>query len=122
MIEAEGWEVQVSKPIITIVNLRKKTSRYPYDVHVYRGKSALANPYYLSDVNDYIKRETVCNDYIIWFNKQVNDPDDNPVKAELKRLLEIIKEYGKLNLFCFCYPKRCHAETIKEYLEKQLKE
>ena len=37
--------------------------------------------------------------------------------AELERLKKLHVEYGKLRLFCWCAPKRCHAETIKQFLE-----
>ncbi len=36
---------------------------------------------------------------------------------ELVRLLSLYKVHGKLELFCWCTPKRCHAETIQLYLE-----
>ena len=35
----------------------------------------------------------------------------------LKTLLDTYKQYGKLNLFCWCAPKRCHAKIIKEVIE-----
>jgi hypothetical protein len=39
---------------------------------------------------------------------------------ELRRLYKIYQQYGKLELFCWCAPKRCHAETIKRFLEKYI--
>jgi hypothetical protein len=39
---------------------------------------------------------------------------------ELRTLYKIYKQYGKLRLFCWCYPRRCHAETIKKFLEKYI--
>jgi hypothetical protein len=36
---------------------------------------------------------------------------------ELKRLIDIYKKHGRLRLFCWCAPKKCHAETIKELIE-----
>ena len=39
------------------------------------------------------------------------------VKDYLDSLIATYKIYGKLRLFCWCAPKRCHGETIKRYLE-----
>ena len=33
----------------------------------------------------------------------------------------VLQEYGKLELFCWCFPKRCHAESIKKYPDEEKK-
>lgn len=36
-------------------------------------------------------------------------------------ILNALKAYHKVALYCWCAPKRCHAETIKRWLENQIK-
>lgn len=60
-------------------------------------------------------RDYVCDRYYEYFKYEVENNIE--FQAELKRLYNIHKQYGKLRLFCWCYPKRCHAEVIKNYLE-----
>ena len=56
------------------------------------------------------ERDAVCGSYEEWFRK-------NPsLYNELERLKKLYAEHGRLNLFCWCAPKRCHAETVKQYL------
>jgi hypothetical protein len=64
-------------------------------------------------------RDEVCDKYEIYFNEKIKNNDELFLK-ELKRLYYIYKKYNKLRLFCWCAPKRCHAETIKKFLEKYL--
>ena len=94
---------------ITSKNLRKEKPKNPWDVKVDRC-SILGNPFVMAGEKD---RDLVCDKYEIWFynvNKEVQ------IQNELNRLGTILSKYGKLNLFCWCNPKRCHAETIREYL------
>ena len=41
---------------------------------------------------------------------------------ELVRLLSLYQVHGKLELFCWCTPKRCHAESIIKILTEMYKE
>jgi hypothetical protein len=106
--------------MIEILNMHNVKPIYPYDVKVCRGKSPLGNPFFLKNVNDDAERDTVCNMYNGWFDyKSQHDP---VIKNELNRLLLLYKVHGVLRLFCWCSPKRCHAETIKNYIENNLKD
>ena len=103
--------------MITIKNLRYEKPKNPWDKKVCRGASPLGNPFHLNDTNNDEKREMVCERYEGWFYEELFD---SVIQAELYLLMGTYKKYGKLNLFCWCAPKRCHAETIKTYLEKRL--
>ena len=89
----------------------------PYDVKVDRS-SALGNPFNMRNEAD---RHKVCNEYTKLFAGIVNNEADciemTRFTDELERLKKLHVEYGKLRLFCWCAPKRCHAETIKQFLE-----
>lgn len=99
--------------MITIKNLRKEKIKEEWQVRVDRA-SILGNPFVLEKES---QRDKVCDDYAIWFDEQLSKP---AFKYELKKLKDILEEHGKLELFCWCVPKRCHAETIKKYLEENM--
>ena len=97
--------------MIRIKNLRFEKMEKEYDVRVDR-RSILGNPYYMHSEEE---RDEVCEKYKAYFYKKIEE--DMNFKTEIDRLANIYRKYGQLNLFCWCAPKRCHAETIKEYLE-----
>ena len=100
--------------MICIKNLRNEKPNNAYDFKVDRS-SVLGNPYYMFDE---CMRDDVCIKYEMYFYKKLKT--DAAFKAELVKILRAYKQYGKVNLFCWCYPKRCHAETIKKWLEKEI--
>lgn len=97
--------------MIEIMDMNTTTINEPYDVIVDR-RSVLGNPYYMYDES---YRDDVCNKYKIWFDKQVNTNEE--VQVALGKLIELYNQYDELRLFCWCAPKRCHAETIKKWIE-----
>ena len=97
--------------MIELCNLRKEKPSNPWDVKVDRS-SPLGNPFHSGS------RNYVCDQYEQAFEDRVRL---NLTKyAELQRLLIIHKQYGKLRLFCWCTPLRCHSETIKSFLEQRI--
>ncbi len=101
--------------MITICNLRKVKPHYPWDVRVCRFVSVLGNPFVM---HTEARRNTVCNQYIPWLLDKLNVQCDQAVIAEFCRLRKLHEKHGQLRLFCWCAPKRCHAETIKKFLEE----
>ena len=97
---------------ITIKNLRNEKPYQEWQVRVDRS-SILGNPFYMATENE---RNKVCEQYEKYFDKKIKNQDFKFIN-ELKRLKNLLTKYNKLELFCWCYPKRCHAETIKQYLE-----
>lgn len=106
-----GWR-GLAIDMITVKNLRTEKPENPWDVIVDR-RSWFGNQYEMLDES---QRSDVCNKYKVWFYSELYD---SGMQAELVLLKDKLKKYGKLNLFCWCAPKRCHADTIKEYLEKE---
>lgn len=100
--------------MVIIKNLRKERPVYVWQVKVDRS-SVLGNPFYMPTEN---QRDEVCDKYEVYFKQKVEN--DVSFKEELRRLYKIHQQYGKLELFCWCAPKRCHAETIKRFLEKYI--
>lgn len=86
----------------------------PGAIYVGRG-SPLGNPFKMYKEAD---RNMVCDSYHNWFYAMVENNDPKIMK-ELDRLKRLASQ-GDLVLGCYCAPRRCHAETIKEYLDKEL--
>lgn len=99
--------------MIIIKNLRKEQPSNLWDIRIDRS-SVLGNPYPLFSERN---RNSVCEKYEQYFKKKLLVNEDVNFIFKLKKLKTLYKKYGKLNLFCWCAPKRCHAETIKKYLE-----
>lgn len=98
--------------MIEICNLRTEKPIYEYDLKVDRSNKILGNQYYMHNESE---RDLVCEQYKLWIYKKLLQKDKNVI-AELERITKIYKKYGKLRLFCWCAPKRCHAETIREII------
>jgi hypothetical protein len=101
---------------IRIINLRDyKLNEGEVLIKVDRS-TALGNPFHMNNNSDE-ERDRVCNDYKVYFKNEVLNHFSRAIK-----ILDDIKEKLKQNdvtLGCWCFPKRCHAETIKEYLENK---
>ena len=99
--------------MIRIVNLRNYTPRNgEILVKVDRSNRILGNQFVMKEESE---RDLVCDKYDAWFNRMI-ELDDNLVKAELWRIGKMA-EKNDIALGCWCYPKRCHSNTIKRYLE-----
>jgi len=96
--------------MISIKNMHNEKPKEPWDFRVDR-KSPLGNPYRMIGETD---RIPVCSLYEKHFKENLS----NEAKEYLKTLADAWIKYGKLNLFCWCTPKHCHAETIKTYISK----
>jgi len=105
----------------------KIVNKYKEPNHIYCGRgSALGNPYPITKL---ASRDLVCDKYITWFYEHVDSDNflsliksDEVLNPQMTMLRTLFKEVKKrdINLGCFCAPKRCHCETIKEFLELQL--
>ena len=94
---------------ISIKNLRTEKPIHPWDIKVDRS-SWFGNRFKMKNESE---RDKVCERYKEWFCGELYD---SAMQAELSVLKDTLFKCGKLNLFCWCAPKRCHAEIIKEYL------
>ena len=110
------------KTRVSVVNLKthKKTD---HDYYVGR-PSVLGNPYtHLQDSRTakYIvdDRETAISLYKDYFYDNLHT---DAFQNEIKKIIEIYDEHGEVNLCCWCKPKSCHGDYIKEYIDRILKE
>ena len=96
--------------MIKIMNLRMQKPEKDCDVRVDRS-TVLGNPFYMNEESE---RDKVCDKYETYFAKQLHE--DSDFLKEVERIVALYQIYGELNLFCWCSPKRCHAETIRQYV------
>lgn len=95
-----------ARPIIIVNKHHGKSGEY-----IGRG-SPLGNPFVIGKDGS---REQVIAKYRVWLNEQIMRK--NPVVLdELNRLGNKAIDENGLALQCFCYPKPCHGEVIKEKL------
>jgi hypothetical protein len=81
-----------------------------------RGKSPLGNPFKMGKESD---RDEVIEKYKKWFREQQLGYNW-VVHNELQRLVELAQK-GDLVLICWCAPKACHGDFIKQVIEDILK-
>lgn len=97
---------------VTIVNkYRHKPTKE--DVYIGRG-SPLGNPYPITELDS---RDRVCDLYESWLWEKARDVNSAQHKA-IQELIYKNREGQKINLVCFCAPKRCHGNTIKRIVEQ----
>ena len=98
--------------MITVKNLRKEKPFREYQIKIDRS-SIFGNPFPLKKENQF-ERNQVCELYKNYFYNRIDT--DITFKNAVYNLLEIYNRCGRLELFCWCSPKQCHGDTIKEFL------
>lgn len=99
--------------MIEIMNLHKNKITFPYDERIDRF-TTVGNPFSIRWESE---RNEVCDRYDLYFYGE-----NIYASWFVQNTLKIYKEYGKIRLFCWCAPLRCHGDTIKEYLEMCINE
>ena len=105
--------------MITIKNFRKDSNCYqPWDYRCDRANKILGN-----HPGEGLPRDKAIKAFKTWFEAQMTDRSKpiNEVRTEMGRLYKLHKQHGKLNLWCWCTPKKCHTEIIKAMLDKAIK-
>ena len=110
------------KYMIKIVNIRTHNAGGD-DVYIGRG-SILGNPY-TSIKHKETKADFVCDsreESIKLFREYLNDKisnKDSKICAELNKIyLKALS--GNVNLMCYCSPKECHGDVIKEIIDSKI--
>jgi len=117
--------------MIQVVNKYKHTPT-DHDIYIGRG-SVFGNPYsHLDSKYGVIKTETredAVRLYKLYFDAVMNDPDGFDSENERNKAIELqtaayeLLEEARnsdINLVCFCKPKPCHGDIIKEWLDSEL--
>lgn len=98
--------------MIRIVNLRNYKSVVGELLIKVDRSSVLGNPYFMSDES---KRDEVCDKYEVYFKDKIKDYGSE-FRLEMIRIYKLSLETN-IALGCWCFPKRCHAEVIKSFIE-----
>ena len=107
---------------VQIINLRTKQS---YDFRCDR-QSPVGNPYFMHNEGE---RDLVCEEYFKLFDQTMHD-DSLADNAKARGMTSTVKEFrdyihriekhyathGTVTLACWCSPKRCHCEVIRDWL------
>ena len=99
---------------IEIINLRKEQPVNSWDFKIDR-TTPVGNPFNM-DKNNESQRKEVCDQYEKYFDHQ--RLESKRFGKYLNAICHAYFNYGKLRLFCWCAPKRCHGETIKFFIEE----
>lgn len=100
--------------MIKIENLRNRKPDKVYDIRVDRS-SILGNPFPMKSEK---YRSQVIEKYSQYLINTFRTHNTKIIN-EIIRLRYIYETYGKLNLFCWCAPKDCHARIIIPYITKE---
>ena len=88
-------------------------------------ESPLANPFPLTRESE---RDGVIEQYQDWLKdnlypeSRLRSPSSVSIRNEIERLKKIYEETGELNLVCWCFPKRCHGEVIRDVILREINE
>ena len=107
---------------VQIINLRTKQH---YDFRCDR-QSPVGNPYFMHNEGE---RDLVCEKYLKLFDRIMHD-DSLADNAKSRGMTSTVKEFrdyihriekhyathGTVTLACWCSPKQCHCETIREWI------
>ena len=93
---------------VEVVNIKNNRAEC-----IYCGRgTALGNPFKMQNEAD---RDRVCGLYIDWFAAKIKKKDPE--------VLELLKQiYGKglrdgiVRIGCYCAPKQCHLDTVRNWL------
>jgi hypothetical protein len=93
---------------VVVSHMRGGTPRGFMEVYVGR-PSVLGNPFSMSDESE---REGVVQSFRSYLREQW--ALKGPVRAELEELAERVRDGECIALQCWCAPKACHGDVIKE--------
>lgn len=99
-----------TKGLISVVN--KYTFKGLHAVYIGR-PSPLGNPYKITDSKS---RDDVIDAYERYLIGGYES--DGRIQRAINDLVEKYLAGEEINLLCFCAPRRCHGEVIREFVEK----
>uniref|UniRef100_A0A7R9ZSY3 DUF4326 domain-containing protein n=1 Tax=Craspedostauros australis TaxID=1486917 RepID=A0A7R9ZSY3_9STRA len=81
--------------------------------------SPLGNPFKMKVEAD---RDDVVDKYQCWLAEEMLD-EDGAARSEILRIAELVMTSQRpIHLVCWCAPKRCHGDIIKQFVEKIVEE
>jgi len=107
------------KPTITVHHVKEPLDPAKINLYCGRGKAPadmvnakMGNPFVMKDQTD-AERDRVCDAYAHW----LRSPQATNHLAIMERMILRINEGRSIALHCYCAPKRCHCDTIADYVQ-----
>ena len=111
--------------MIIVYNRGKEDhSAHPNNYPIYRGGSVLGNPYTDKPLKSTLavfkakNREEAIEKYDTYFDTQYGR--NREFTAVIDEIYEKYKNGEEVFLGCWCHPKLCHGDVIKQKLEQRL--
>ncbi|MGI6545505.1 MAG: DUF4326 domain-containing protein [Fastidiosipilaceae bacterium] len=103
---------------IRVINLRNYQLKENEALIKVDRSSILGNPYIMTSEH---MRDAVCDHYQKHFDSMLLQDDHKVIKfkKELDRIANLSKSQN-IALACWCYPKRCHAQIIQDYINLKM--
>jgi hypothetical protein len=102
---------------VEIVNLRFYKPSKPYDFYIDM-RSPVGNPFHAKTGRMTLEeRDDVCDAYDGYFKLAIKGGNVG-ISTWLNLVMKALRKHGKVRLFCWCVPLRCHGEIIKKWLEE----
>jgi len=107
--------------MINIVNKKThKSTSFDYYIarpniigNPFSHKKSIYAEYYVEN------RDNAIDNYREWLKYQLSE-NNIDIITELKNIQDFYKKNNNINLVCWCSPKRCHGEVIKDFLNGDL--
>jgi hypothetical protein len=113
-------QTKIKEMKIKVVNIATEPEVKKEENYIYCGRgSALGNPYQMKNKSKE-ERNRVCNEYEKYIKEEIKNNQE--IKNQLNLIWNTVRKHGEAKIGCFCAPKRCHCETIKEILENKFNE
>lgn len=98
-----------------IIVHNSRTCTVPSNQKTYIGRpTVLGNPFVLKSEN---MRGEVIKKYDAWLRDKIQD-SDSPEYKFMSMLVQRYKSGDTINLVCWCSPKPCHGDVIKQIVEE----
>ena len=101
--------------MIRVVNLKNYVERNGEILFKIDRTSPVGNPFFLKSEKE---RDEVCDKYEEYFYKKIKEEEGNFRNYII--LIYKISLKKDIALGCHCFPKRCHGDVIKSFLEREI--
>ena len=103
---------------IRIHNMHNDGYECPSNSFYVDRRSPVGNPFSINSKNN---RDCVCFWYEKWFNDRLKGDMTGNFGKYIDEMYGALIKFKVIHLYCWCAPKQCHAQTIKDYLLDRIK-
>lgn len=98
--------------VISIANKKKRQKG------LYVGRPTIFGNYAQGDTSSLARRDALCDAYdVLFYERLESDPH---FAHAVEEVVQLALSQGGLTLQCWCYPLRCHAQTLQRFIVTQL--